>query len=483
MVSIIGTSLKKIREDAHDAGLSPDGSQIAFCDSDNESIWLMNADGSQARQFYKDEDDFHLYGASFIAGGKRILYIKFKAENGKATAIVESRNLQGQDPVVLLDDPDALDFDIGQPGRLIYSVSEPVPHERDSNLWQLSYDDNTGRPTGKPQRLTDWTGFTFLNPGASEDGKRFVFLNQRDHSAVFVGELASSNDELKNPQPLTLNQDYNWPTGWSSDSKSVYFYSNRNGHFDIFKQGLNDRTAQAIASDSEEKWAPQLSPDGKWILYMQFVRSTPTHDVTTGKLMRVSVNGGAPEFVMDINGSHSGPQNGALPTIAGYPTFRCAQSADATCVIAERKDKNIIFTSFDAMQGRKAEVTRVPAHRSNWAISPDGSRLAYAEFSYTQGEVQIIPTHGGERQKVSAAPWTEITNLTWTADGKSLFFNSFSSRGTAIVHLDLNGHTKMLYKPSWEIFALSASPDGKYLSFGPAIYDSNAWTMGYFPPK
>ena len=73
-------------------------------------------------------------------------------------------------------------------------------------------------------------------------------------------------------------------------------------------------------------------------------------------------------------------------------------------MIAEREDKNIIFTSFDAMQGRKAEVTRVPAHRSNWAISPDGSRLAYAEFSYTQGEVQIIPTHGGERQKVSAAP-------------------------------------------------------------------------------
>ncbi len=483
MISIIGASLHKLRDDAHDADLSPDGSHIVFSNVEGDTLSVMNADGSQAHQFLKADEDFHLFAPNFIGNGKRIAYIRFRNVNSKITAILESRNLEGQDPVVLADNPLLVDLTLNQPGRIIYSATEPFPHERDSNLWEISYDDDTGRPSGKPRRLTDWTGFTFLNPDISSDGKHFVFLNQRDHSSVFIGELASNNEELKNPQPLTLNENYNWPTAWASDSKSIYFYSNRNGHLDIFKQGLSDRTPQTIASDSEEKWAPQLSPDGKWILYMQFQRSTPTNQVTTGKLMRVSVSGGAPEFVMDIVGSHSGPQDAPLPTVAGYPNFRCPQTADALCIIAERKDKNIVFTSFDPSQGRKSEITHLPARRSNWTLSPDGTRIAQADFSYTKGEVQVIPVQGGEPQKISAAPWTEITNLAWAADSKSLFFNSFSSRGTAIVHLDLNGHTKMLYKPGWEIYALATSPDGKYLTFGPVIFDSNAWTMGYFPPK
>ncbi len=483
MISIIGASLKKLRDEAHDAVLSPDGSQIAFTNVDDDAIWIMNSDGSQARQIFKADGDFHLYGPTFISAGKRVIYAKYKAENGNVTAMVESRNLRGEDPVVLLSNPDLLDFALGQPGRLIYSVSEPIPHERDSNLWELSYDESTGHPSGAPRRLTDWTGFSFFNPGISSDGKHFIFLNQRDHSAVFVAELGSNGDELKNPQRLTLTENYNWATGWSPDSHSVLFYSNRNGHFDIYRQGLNDRTPQPVATDGEEKWQPQMSPDGKWVLYMQFVRSTPGHQVTSGKLMRVSSSGGAPEFVMDITGAHSGTQANALATIAGYPNFRCPTSPTAQCVIAERKEKNIVFTAFDPVEGRKAEVARIPYHRSNWDISPDGSRLARSEFSYTEGKIEIIPIHGGEHQKLTAAPWNEISNLAWAADGKSLFLGSFSSRGTAILHLDFGGQVKMLYKPSWEIYALRPSPDGKYLSYGTAIYDSNAWTLGYVPPR
>jgi hypothetical protein len=51
----------------------------------------------------------------------------------------------------------------------------------------------------------------------------------------------------------------------------------------------------------------------------------------------------------------------------------------------------------------------------------------------------------------------------------------YSSRGTSIVHLDFTGRSKLLFKPSWDIFALNPSPDGKYLAFGPVIYNSNAW--------
>lgn len=443
----------------------------------------MNVDGSQAHTYFAGETGAHVYYPSFINNGSRVAFVHFAPKDGKDVPVLESRNLQGQDPVTLSDNSDILDFSFSQPGRLIYSVSEAPPHERDSNLWELPYDTSTGRPTSQPRRLTDWTGFTFLNPSLSLDGKRFAFLNQRDQSAVFVGELASNNEELKTPQRLTLNENYNWGTGWSADSKAVYFYSNRNGLFDIYRQGIDQRTAESVVSGEEEKFMPLLSPDGKWILYMQFSRAMRAGTVNTGKLMRVAVGGGAPEFVMDITGAHAGPYHLAFDAIVAYPSFRCPHSANASCVMAERKDNQIVFTAFDPLQGRKSEVAKHALRRGNWDLSPDGSQIAFAEFSYTGGDVELIPLNGGVQRKFSASPWTEITNLAWAADGKSMFLNSFSSRGSSIVHLNLDGKSKLLYKTSWELFQLVASPDGKYLSFGPDIYDSNAWAFGSFPAK
>jgi Tol biopolymer transport system component len=484
MISIIGTSLKKLRDGAHDASLSPDGSQIAFTTEDRDSIWVMNADGSQAHEAVKIPD-FRLFSPFWLGTGKRIGYVKFRNDNGKITSLVESRTVQGEDPVVLVDNPDIADGTTNQPGRFVYTVNEAAPHERDSNLWDLWYDPESGRPKGVPRRLTDWTGFAFLSPSITADGKHFIFLNQKDQTAVFVGELAAGGDELKSPQRVTLNANFNWPTAWSPDSRSVLFYSNRNGAFDIYKQGVEDRTAESVASGQEEKWAPQVSADGKWILYMQWPKASPDNPVKTGKLMRVAMGGGAPEPVMDFTGKRIGSAAYPINTVGGLPSFRCPKRADANCVIAERKDKNVVFTSFDPIQGRKAEIGTVPMNSQgvSWDLSPDGTRVLFAPFSYTEGKIEVIPVNGGARQSFAVAPWMEISGLAWAADGKSLFFTSFSSRGTTILHSDLAGHSKTLFKPSWDIFAVAPSPDGKYLAFGPVISDANAWTTSTFPSK
>ena len=85
---------------------------------------------------------------------------------------------------------------------------------------------------------------------------------------------------------------------------------------------------------------------------------------------------------------------------------------------------------------------------------------------------------------MSAMPWTELVASAWAADGKSLFLASYSSRGTSIVRMPLSGEPKLMFKqPSWDIFSLAPSPDGRYLAFGPVNSNSNAWTIAAFPPK
>ncbi len=291
MISIVGTSLKKLRDDARDASLSPDGSQIAFCDVPNTTIWIMAADGSQARPVLKAEADTHLYAPTWFANGKRLFYAKERNTNGELVAELESRNLEGSDPVLLLQERKLVDASFDQPGRLVYSRAEAPPNQYDSNLWQLFYDAETGKPHGAPRQLTQWTGFSFISLSMTSNGKHLVFLNDRLHSAAYIGELAQGGDEMKTPQRLTLNENLNWPGGWTLDSKTLLFYSNRDtGNFSIYQQGAADRSAQPIATGPDDKWAPQISPDGKWVVYMQWAKAADG-TMSSGKLMRAPTTG------------------------------------------------------------------------------------------------------------------------------------------------------------------------------------------------
>ncbi len=486
MISVIGATLKKLRDDAHDAALSPDGSQIVFRDATGPGIWTMGADGGQAKLFYKPEPGYHLFYPLWFDGGKRIAYVKYKITNGESTVYLESRDLNSGNPVVLLSNPRLSDFYLGQNGRLIYAISEPQPNQYDSNLWELRFNPVTGAPKGTPRRLTDWTGFYFTNPELTADGKRFVFLDRKGQSDVYLGELAGGGNEMKTPQRLTLDDRLDWPGGWSNDGKTVFLYSDRNGSFDIYKQGVNERNADPIVTGPEEKWAPQISPDGKWLLYMQWPKVAEGHAATSGKLMRVPLGGGPAEVVMDIKGRPgSSTSSDPLDTVGGYPSFRCPALAGAACVIAEEGENEIVFTAFDPLQGRKSELVKVPANpvHTSWGLSPDGSRVALAVFDYKAADVQIVPLGGGAAQKFSAVPWTELVAVAWAADGKSLFLASFSSRGSSIVHSSFTGEPKLLFKSSWDILSLAASPDGHYLALGPVIYNANAWTIASFPGK
>jgi Tol biopolymer transport system component len=485
MISVIGASLKKLRDDARDASLSHDGSQIVFRDAITRDIWLMNADGGGARLLFKPEAGYHFFAPTWFYNGKRIAYVKYRVTNGETTIVLESRDLQGGPPTTLLSNPNATDLCWGQSGRLIYTVREAPPNNYDSNLWELRYDEETGKPKGAPRRLTDWTGFYFGNPELTADGSRFVFLNGRSQSDVYLGELADGGNELKNPERLTLDDRVDWPGGWSSDSKTVLLYSDLNGNLDIYKQGVNDHNASPIVTSTEEKWAPQASPDGKWVLYMQWPHAAAGAAVTSGKLMRSPATGGPAEPVMDVKG-HPSVFAGSDPTnsIGGFPSFRCAAHA-STCVLAEADDKQVVFTAFDPVQGRKAELAKVAIDPdlASWDLSPDGSRVALGLFDHKAADIQIVPLAGGATQKLSAMPWTQLATLAWAADGKSLFLASASSRGTTVMHTDLTGKSKVLIKPKWDIFSLVPSPDGHYLAFGPVISNANAWTIASFPQK
>jgi len=497
LISVIGATLKKLRDDARDASLSPDGTQIVFTDAITREIWLMNADGGQARVWLTPKAGYvqslptlfrngKRTTPTWFRNGKRILYVKYgSGANGEKTVELESRDLQAGNPVTLLSNPRLTEFCWGQKGRLIYAIREPSPNQDDSNLWEQWFDEETGRPQGVPRRLTDWIGFDFGNPELTADAKRFVFLNGKAQSDVFVGEYADRRNTLQTPRRLTLDERTDWPGAWSRDSKTMFLFSNRNGNFNIFKQELKRSRAEPVVPDDGEARSPQLSPDGKWLLYMHWARPAGGGtDPASGKLKRVPLSGGAAEPVMDVAGYYEIRVMRPSSSITGFPSFRCPHRGGGSCVLAELRERNVVFTAFDPERGRIRELIRLPGDAGfrDWDLSPDGGRIALVVNHLKAGDVRILPLDKGSPRTFSALPWTDLLAVSWAADGNSLFLVSNNARGSSILRMDSAGKPSMfLDQPGRTVHVLTPSPDGHSLAFGSVQLNFNAWTIESFP--
>src|SRR6202012_5907547 len=97
----------------------------------------------------------------------------------------------------------------------------------------------------------------------------------------------------KTPRRLTLDANANIATAWLSDSKTVLFVSNRNGTWTLFKQAIDETTADVLVG-GHSIYLPRLSADGSQVLYLS--QTDPANPSAPISLMRLPVTGGPPQL-------------------------------------------------------------------------------------------------------------------------------------------------------------------------------------------
>jgi Tol biopolymer transport system component len=224
--------------------------------------------------------------------GERIAYLKSRTNGYKSEKSIETVSPAGGTGGTILSDPGLRSFCWSSDGRIIYSLQEPPPNDKDTNLWELQVDSSGAKVSGSPRRITSWVGLSLLDLSISADGKHLVFVNAGLQSDLYVAGLASKGG-LEPPRRFTLEGRNNLPSAWTPDGQALFFSSDRNGNWDIFKQRLQQRNAQDFVFGPGEQTEPRLSPDGSWVLYWDYVgkgagASSPM------RLLRVPIAGGAP---------------------------------------------------------------------------------------------------------------------------------------------------------------------------------------------
>lgn len=489
-LSLLGGSPRMLMQNAARGAVSPDGSRIAYLSSPEISrelwlgkeLWLMGPDGTNPRKIAAAENSNEpvwtrrIWSVTWSPHGQRIAYIQShglglidnSAEDDNFS--LQTRDANGGDLQVVSNDPrlkPAL-FWVAD-GRILYAYLEDAASERrDQEVRSIQVDERTGKATGQPQIVTHGQG-RVGGLSATADGRRLVLSRWNTQPQAFIAEFEAGSRRLKTPRRLTLDANGNLAEAWTRDSKQVFIVSNRNGTWKLFKQAIDETTAEVLV-EGNTLFLPRLSADGSQVLYLAYPKLGNTSLPVA--LMRLPLAGGPPQLVLQA------------PRIVN---FQCARPPSQLCIFSRQAEANHhIFAAFDTEHGMGRELTTIDSV-TNWSLSPDGSLLAIFLDNH---RFRILSLTTGVAHDVSVQDW-RLVNGDWSADGKSIFMPSVTSRGTPVI-LDVNyagktegdaGKAEVILEgaANTTFIWLVPSPDGRYAILEADIPgDNNVWMVENF---
>jgi serine/threonine protein kinase/Tol biopolymer transport system component len=475
-IPITGAPPRQVRTEAEQGVPSPDGQHIAFMLPDESSIWVMDADGSQARAVVSGpgEDTFPL--VFWSADGRRLSFqrrhysrqqdlgfvmLDRYYEHSYESVELDSLKVTARAPNLWIESAAML-----PDNRLLFLRWQAPGEDLANQLWEVKTEAKTGAFRGSPFKVAGPVkagedhiyGMT-----ATDDGRQVMVLRRSDQKSVFVAGFESSPPRLTGTRRLTLDARPSYPHAWTADSRAVIFESDRNGSWDLFKQRLDQRTPETlVATPSRWEVLPQLSPDGRWVLY---AAGSPGGSPGPYTLMRVPVEGGVPQEV---------------PIGGNLEEFRCSVNRAGRCILRITTDRRYFdFFDLDPVKGKGRELARTnwrPFIAYSWDVSPDGSEAAIPNRDLHSARIRVVPLTGNGKQEteVVAPGLRNLSGVTWAADGSGWFAATGSPLGNRLMFISRTGR----WHPLGDIQGWGVpSPDSRRLAFVNPIIATNAWMI------
>ncbi len=353
------------------------------------------------------------------------------------------------------------------------------------NVWSLPRNSKTGRLASAPKQVSHFSDVALSNLTGSPDGRKLLMLRTQSTAHTYTAEWRTRpKPSLSLPRRLTFEESYNYPHAWSADNQSVIFESDRNGRFEIFQQNRTRREPELLASSARQNYYPQLTPDGKWILFMS---ATNTQDAgfTDLRLMRVPAGGGP---------------IAQAPLGEPLDEFRCAVPGHGhVCVLRTTHNGQQTYYELDPVKGKGPELGRTSFALSGlgrWALSADGRQAAIPDPAHAGRftELQLDPDPSkrwqAARQVTGIDPISGMNPgpvskewLAWSNFDKPsaaqlglppLYLDP--TRPSALYFIDGHLHAHLLENDSIHNYGVFSN-DGKYVA---AIRDdltSNVWSF------
>src|SRR6266404_646230 len=304
-------------------------------------------------------------------------------------------------------------------------------------LWHISY------PGGEVQRVTnDLNGYLAGTLSITADSSAIVAAQEDRSSRIWLAPMGKGEDRARQ---LTVGK-FEGLNGvaWTPDGK-ILCVLKTGDESNVWLMNRDGTERKQLTADSAVKWLPQMSPDGRYIVF-------------------ASIHGESPNiWRMDADGSNQKQLTGGAFGDLG-PGF----TPDGQWVIfwswTESGSGRIKKVSIEG--GDPVQLT------DYWAvfptISPDGKLIAAGYFDERQiPHLAIIPSLGGRPTKILSWPSSVVpgVGLGWIPDSSTLVYVQKHSGVSNIWSQPINGDPpkQLTDFKSDLIFSFALSADGSKL--------------------
>ncbi len=201
----------------------------------------------------------------------------------------------------------------------------------------------------------------------------------------------ADGSELKQ---LTVNAGTNWGHEVSSDNRYIVFDSDRTGNFHIWRMDADGGNPTQLTNGTGEKF-PDLSPDGKWVIYTAFQDWT---------LWKVSIEGGAPV------------------QIAKSYARQSAISPDGRWIVymASETNRQIVMPFEGDAPTKPLDLPPGAPLLQPVRWSPDSQAIQFIVKREGVENIWQMPLDGGAPKQITNFTSDRIFSYDWSDDGKTL---------------------------------------------------------------
>ncbi len=322
------------------------------------------------------------------------------------------------------------------------------------NLWIMKADGTGAKALTKDKQAS------FASPAWTEEGQSVIV--SRNVAGLRTFELwaydtrGGSGIQITKakPRPETTPAEQHNALGVtaSKDGRYLYYATKRGGfaynvNFPLWQIARKNRRTgdeDVLTQSTGSAFRPVLSPDGRWLVYgTRFNTQTGlrVRDLNSGedRWLKYPVQRDDQEsrFTRDLlPGMAFTPDGKDLLAAYGGKIHRISLATGVDTVIPFRAN---VALDLGPLLDFPARVDQGPVRAriiQGAAVSPDGSRVAFSAF----GRIHTAPVTGGAPKRLTSQTSLEFLP-TWSKDGKSLVYVSWSSEGGHVMKAPADGLT------------------------------------------
>ncbi len=301
-------------------------------------------------------------------------------------------------------------------------------------IYYLSY------PDGAERRITNDLS-NYFDLSITADGKSIVSERIEQNRQIWI----SPDGDTQQAQQLTFKKDQHFnQVSWLTN-ETLLFDADENSSYDnhnIWRMKIGENEPLPLTTGAGNNTLPAVSPDGKTIAFVSS-RSGKS------QIWRMNADGTQPTQVTDSDYDVFTPQ---FSPDGQTVYFKCS-------IGGEGRLMRVSINGGEAVSLSDTDIYL-------WAISPDGTKLAYSSLNHdTQKVVTRIRSLDEDRTEKIFDIEPE-TYLQWAKDGQALYFNLAADNAKNIWRQSLSETEpqQITNFDKEQIFRFASSPDGKNLA-------------------